>query len=152
MRIYGELKKSIIVESDIIEIKTEGGLFSGERTKTIQINRVNSVQVKKPKFIYNGYISITIAGGQELRDTMFEKSETLARLDENSVCFFGEDNYNMALKMKEYIESYDKKSNEKNLKQNISVADEILKFKNLLDIGIITKEEFIKKKEELLNS
>ncbi|MDR6726935.1 hypothetical protein J2W91_005460 [Paenibacillus amylolyticus] len=32
-----------------------------------------------------------------------------------------------------------------------SAADEILKFKNLLDLGIITGEEFEKKKNELLN-
>ena len=34
---------------------------------------------------------------------------------------------------------------------NISKADEILKFKQLLDDGIITQEEFEKKKKELLN-
>ena len=34
--------------------------------------------------------------------------------------------------------------------QQISVADEILKFKNLLDMGVITQEEFEKKKSELL--
>lgn len=31
-----------------------------------------------------------------------------------------------------------------------SVADELLKFKNLLDMGVITQEEFDKKKKELL--
>mgnify|MGYP000205362915 FL=1 len=31
-----------------------------------------------------------------------------------------------------------------------SAADEILKFKNLLDAGIITQEEFEKKKQQLL--
>ena len=39
------------------------------------------------------------------------------------------------------------KINESN---KISVADEILKFKKLLDDGIITKEEFESKKQELL--
>lgn len=34
--------------------------------------------------------------------------------------------------------------------QQMSVADEILKFKNLLDIGVITQEEFEAKKKELL--
>lgn len=37
-----------------------------------------------------------------------------------------------------------------NTSNNISVADEILKFKKLLDDGIITKEEFESKKQELL--
>lgn len=34
---------------------------------------------------------------------------------------------------------------------NISNADEIAKFKNLLDSGVITEEEFENKKQELLN-
>jgi len=33
----------------------------------------------------------------------------------------------------------------------VSVADEIMKFKQLLDQGILTQEEFDKKKKELLN-
>ena len=32
-----------------------------------------------------------------------------------------------------------------------SIADEILKFKELLDMGAITEEEYLKKKQELLN-
>ena len=34
---------------------------------------------------------------------------------------------------------------------SFSTADEILKYKNLLDMGAITKEEFNAKKKELLN-
>ena len=35
--------------------------------------------------------------------------------------------------------------------QSASNADELMKFKNLLDQGAITQEEYDKKKEELLN-
>lgn len=38
-----------------------------------------------------------------------------------------------------------------NTSNNVSVADEVKKFKELLDIGAITQEEFDKKKKELLN-
>lgn len=44
----------------------------------------------------------------------------------------------------------DKDNEIANSNAQISAADEILKFKNLLDSGIITEEEFIKKKNELL--
>lgn len=37
------------------------------------------------------------------------------------------------------------------MQNNISNADEIAKFKNLLDSGVITEEEFENKKQELLN-
>ena len=40
--------------------------------------------------------------------------------------------------------------NKKNAPAAVSVADEMLKFKQLLDMGIITQEEFEKKKRELL--
>ena len=38
------------------------------------------------------------------------------------------------------------------MSDNNSQADEILKFKNLMDQGIISEEEFNKKKSEILNS
>lgn len=34
---------------------------------------------------------------------------------------------------------------------NVSAADELLKYKQLLDLGILTQEEFDTKKKELLN-
>lgn len=34
---------------------------------------------------------------------------------------------------------------------NLSAADEIKKYKELLDLGIITQEEFDQKKKQLLN-
>lgn len=51
----------------------------------------------------------------------------------------------------------DEKLKQRNFAKNqqkyadISIADEILKFKQLLDMGAITEEEFEKKKKELLN-
>lgn len=43
------------------------------------------------------------------------------------------------------------KSNKNTVSQSFSVADEIKKFKELLDLGIITQEEFDVKKKQLLN-
>lgn len=51
----------------------------------------------------------------------------------------------------EVIENYRSKKNSANLQVNqISAADEIKKFKELLDMGIITQEEFDAKKKQLL--
>lgn len=44
-----------------------------------------------------------------------------------------------------------KASNDKGTNSNISSADELKKFKDLLDSGAITQEEYDKKKNELLN-
>lgn len=58
-------------------------------------------------------------------------------------------------KMNEYqnkkIRLESSKISDKLVGANSSVADEILKFKNLLDMGVITEEEFEEKKKQLLN-
>lgn len=52
--------------------------------------------------------------------------------------------------LKESIYKAQRMQKQANNVTNISSADEIVKFKNLLDQGIITQEEFEKKKQELL--
>jgi len=44
-----------------------------------------------------------------------------------------------------------KNEKDENSKEKLSVADEIKKFKELLDMGAITQDEFEQKKKELLN-
>jgi len=54
-------------------------------------------------------------------------------------------------KVKEYVESRILEiSKSKDKPQELSSADEIMKFKNLLDQGVITQEEFEAKKKQLL--
>jgi hypothetical protein len=40
----------------------------------------------------------------------------------------------------------------KSINKNISEADELIKFKSLLDSGVITQDEFDRKKAQILNS
>lgn len=54
-------------------------------------------------------------------------------------------------KLKEAIYKAQGRQNKVENTNSISTADEILKFKELLDKNIITQEEFEKKKKELLN-
>ena len=49
------------------------------------------------------------------------------------------------------IEKIHNNKNNSNVISGGSVADELLKFKQLLDSGVISQEEFDKKKQELLN-
>ncbi|PTJ81257.1 hypothetical protein BUZ84_06805 [Mammaliicoccus sciuri] len=56
----------------------------------------------------------------------------------------------MSITIQEQIEKNEVKIN-LNQNQSISAADEIMKFKQLLDDGIISQDEFNKKKNELLN-
>jgi len=71
--------------------------------------------------------------------------------DENSINF-NKSELPYALRIKEYIEAlYDKKSNSQPIQNTGSVADELLKFKQLLDAGAITQEEFDNMKNNLLS-
>lgn len=59
----------------------------------------------------------------------------------------------IAEKAKEYIAIYPTRAQvgtNVNLVQEVSVADEILKLKSLMDIGVLTEEEFEHKKKKLL--
>lgn len=125
-----------------------------------------SFRVKKGKFTMNyDYYDIvefqkvlSIGYEDELGYMRFRSSQQ--PMDEaNAVMFFFDNNYS-AEEMYNYIceriELAKKKKIENASKQQqspyISVADEILKFKKLLDMGAITEEEFWEKKKELLNS
>lgn len=57
---------------------------------------------------------------------------------------------NVGEEIKQVIYNLQTKVSHSNYTSNISQADEILKFKKLFDEGIITQEEFEKKKQELL--
>ena len=57
----------------------------------------------------------------------------------------------LVLEIKNYVESFISSKNTNNTSSQVSGADEILKFKELLDSGIITEEEFEAKKKSILN-
>lgn len=77
--------------------------------------------------------------------TLFEFSR--ASLPENRLLAQKMEKINMFIQLK-IQEAQAKKSSTETV---VSVADEIVKFKQLLDQGILTQEEFDKKKKELLN-
>lgn len=144
--------KSILVEKNSIIIKKKGWIFAAAREKTIPIRNISSVEVKKPGFLAAGFIQFSIAGGAT-RDSSFKFSGGAfdAAQDENSVVFVDEKAYRIALEIKEYIENYSEAIPNKNQDTpNFSSADEIIKLKNLMDQGIITKEDFERKKQKIL--
>ena len=117
--------------------------FAG--SKTIPINSIQSIQYKPGSFFLNGFIQFAVLGGLEARGGLGN-----AKYDENTITIRKNHN-NKALEIKEFIENkiltkYEDKN--KNNQEQISVADEIVKYKQLLDNGVITQEEFKLKKKE----
>ncbi|WP_449078664.1 SHOCT domain-containing protein [Ruminococcus sp.] len=108
---------------------------------------------------YNDFdrIEYKNVGDDELGFLRFRNSMYGCESAEDIVFFFDDDSYMKQVYsyINEKISIAHKQSqmteNSKNPEvNNTSVADEILKFKNLLDIGAITQEEFDTKKRELL--
>ena len=152
LKIIGARNKVILVRDDKIKIVDNGGLFSSmKKEKLLSVYDVTGVEVKKPD-LYKGYIQIQVAGQASPNSSGLSsrRKSTFAALDdENSVLFDGEENYNTALKMQQHIHNMISASKAAK-PAGVSAADELLKFKKLLDEGVITQEEFEAQKKKLL--
>lgn len=109
--------------------------------KDIYFKNITSIQIKKPG-LTAGYIQFSLPGGNEARGGVFN-----AVNDENTLTFNGKDNYEKSLKIKQHIERKNFSENSK----GSSGAEELKKWHSLMKSGIITKDEFEKKKKEILN-
>lgn len=147
LTIKGVSGKAITVDGGKVII-TKKGMLTAKREKVIPISNISGVEVKKPGMV-NGFIQIQIAG-QKSGDSSFTFTGGAfdAASDENSVLFSSKSDYSVALKMQEHILSYNDRPSQQ--PAATSAADEIVKFKGLLDQGIITQEEFDSKKKQLL--
>jgi hypothetical protein len=92
-----------------------------------------------------GYIQFTLPGGIESKRGILDATK-----DENTVMFDKKDN-ELAQQMKLEIERLMMNSSQPVIGNNNSNGPErIRKYKQLFDDGIITKEEYEKKKQEIL--
>lgn len=126
----------IYLEPTGITIKIPG-LFSGE-TKHFDFNHIASVEIDTPLI---GYSSITIfAGGTMMSANGFTKAEVkqIQKGIENGK----QNNKNMAANEPKAPSSSTKDS----------VADELVKLKELMDNGVITASEFEQQKQKILNN
>lgn len=147
MKLNG-INGQIELYNDKVIVKRKGGVAKltqgftkGE--KSIYLDQIAGIQLKLGGNLVNGYFQFTLPGGNEKSKGALE-----ATMDENSVMFRKKYN-DIALSMKEKIEEL--KQGKQIGPNKISGADEILKYKELLDSGIISEEEFGKKKKEILN-
>jgi len=137
----------IIRQPNLLDAMTTG--IRGD--KTIYYSDITAIQYKKPVGLFAGYIQFSIAGGRE-----GTRGTNEASFDENSIVVPIGDDYAIASeKIVDYMQERLRavKSGKGNTVVNnvaVSSADEILKYKQLLDTGIISQEEFDAKKKQLL--
>lgn len=121
--------------------------------KTFFYKDLSSVEYKKPSFLANGYIKFITAGTKETKQNIgILGSTTMKALKDDNTLILRAFNKDIPIQSEKIYNYIIKRISESKNTQinNVSNADEIIKFKNLLDEGIITQEEFEKKKQELL--
>lgn len=137
--------KKMFVYEDKVTFKAKGllGFLELGGQKTLPISKITSIQLHTGNILSRGFIELSILGGLENSGGLFS-----SRNSENTI-YFKNKHRKQAEAITEYLEriilNKDKASNIQS-----SAADEITKFKKLLDQGIITEDEFLKKKNELL--
>lgn len=151
--LHGGQGKTLFTSRDAIRIVQE---HPGERRdKSILIRNIAAVEVKKPG-AFHGFIQFAFAGA-----TPHDSGHTLtggafdAARDENSVTFAGADDYDLALKIKMFVESWSPADADRPAERGrpaVAVADEVRKLKALVDDGLLTPAEFAAQKTQLLAS
>lgn len=147
--VFKRIPKAIVeVDEDIIRL-TRKGFFSFfmhglKGQKSIPIKNITAVQLKKPGMTI-GYIQFSQHGTLEDEGGIFG-----SMFNENSVTIRQRE-YKQAAELKEYIESFQRETSEVN-NATINGADEIKKYKELMDSGAISTEEYECKKKKILNT
>lgn len=140
----------------VISRKTALGFFSQglKGDKTFFYKNLSSIEYKKPSIFANGYIKFIVAGTNEVKQNIgFLGNTTLEASKDPNTLILRAFNKEIPSKSEEIYNFIIKKISEckiNNSQNNIPSADEIMKFKELLDKGVITQEEFERKKQELL--
>lgn len=167
---------SSIGASTVVGTLASGGNILTKGTKIAKNVAINqgvkllseSAKVKTSNFpIYEGKRTYRYADFTDIKVISSEKCDSALAvfIGEESVFFMvhsGSVNHlwrmlNFVLEKLKHLKSEEKKKQAKEYKKekmvppSSSIADEILKFKELLDMGAITEEEYLKKKQELLN-
>lgn len=119
--------------------------------KTFTYDSISSIEFSGPS-IGEGEIRFNIDGSRGITNTKFLNNIPFVSNNDNTFKYLEKD-YLEASKAKIYIEEQMIKSKDRQpqtVVNELSTADELRKFKQLLDEGIISSDEFEKKKRDLL--
>ena len=143
------LKGELKVYDDRVEINKRGqGFITGNTCKTLLMANITSVSVTPSTLWARGFIEFTVPGGKD------SKNIEQALRNENALPLKAAGQNDEAMRIKRYIEQqlmkYANNKGNTIVQQAASPAEEVKKMKELLDMGIITQEEFDIKKKQLL--
>lgn len=132
----------LLIDNQGVHI-TPKGTFNKMSPKFIPFEHIISIEVEKPSIMTAGYIFFQTVGsfGTSKFKTAFDMA-----LDSNAV-LFDKSGYETALKIQQAFENGEFKGSPQEVH---NPADELLKWKECLDAGAITQDEFDAKKKQLL--
>lgn len=140
-------KYHVVVENGYLRWTSKGFMNlmtqGSKGEKSIPIKSITAIQIKPPR-LTTGYIQFAYSGASESKGGIMD-----AVRDENTITFSSKKDLEQAKELKALIESLQNKESQPET-SNTSDADELIKFKELLDAGVITEEEFEAKKKQIL--
>lgn len=98
----GRQKKNLIVDNNVVKIIRDKGLIDVNRVKTIAIEDIKAVVVKKHQSFVTGCIQFLV-DDNKTQENSYDMSN-----EDNSIIFGDKKSYEKALRVKEYIENFAK--------------------------------------------
>ncbi|AIM63117.1 SHOCT domain-containing protein [Weissella ceti] len=142
------LKAKIVADNEKVTITHFGALnFMSGNNGDVVINysTLSGINVVPVNLLKKGYIEFLTAGTIPVTDRKQLEGHS------NVVQIMNLEDTKLFEDLRDFINEKKSQKNTPTQSTQISSADEILKFKELLDAGIITADEFEIKKQELLN-
>ena len=152
--IKSPFKIIIKLDNNGLEIQRKGLLVaSGQKgEKKLFYKNISAVHLKDAGTFSNGFLQFTLHGSPE-RSGVFGTIGLVS--DENTLIFSKNENIIMhelkTLIEEKIVEASASATSHTTVVSEKSVAEQIKEFKELFDLGIISEEEFIQKKKQLLN-
>lgn len=141
-------KATIIADNEGVTIKRFGALQSMNGNSgeiTIPYTELSGVKLFPKKMLLDSYIEFLSPAVSPVTDR-----KNIPQYP-NAVSFYNEVDMDVFEQLKSFVQGKKAQAISPVIQQSqVSSADEILKFKSLLDAGVITEAEFETKKQELL--
>lgn len=154
---YLEGSDRLSVYEDKVVIKTTGvlnAILGATGEKVIPMSSITAIKLKKANIVFAGYLKFSVAG--ESRSGINKDGEYDISQDPNAVTFISRSNNSLAVEIHDYIEKRINDLLKSASTQTVFSAtqsssfSELSQFKQMLDSGLITQEEYDAKKKQIL--
>jgi hypothetical protein len=155
-KIKGENKTMTVYENKVV-LEGEKGLVAAamgvnQGQKTFAYESISSIEFEEATLMGNGRITFNIQGDTGRNSVLGMGKMMIGVQNENAFQYQKRSQNQEVIAAKNYIEDQmiKAKQSSKTVVNSVSPADELRKYKQLLDDGIINQAEFDEKKKQLL--